>query len=104
MNTTQPDMKAAFVRKPIDLDEVLNTSVHHREPASIDIERQQVLTVAEYDEFAEALLLDREWLRGCGGEFAPNTRRVVEVSAPGRITLFVDPSGSAYGRYVGIAI
>lgn len=104
MNTSQTDLMAGFVRKPIDLNEVLNTAVRHREPANIDIERQQVLTVVEYDEFAGALLLDREWLRGCGGEFAPNTRRVVEVSAPGRITLYVDPSGSAYGRYVGVAI
>ena len=28
---------------------------------------------------------------------------MVEVSAPGRRTLFVDPSGGSYGRYVGIA-
>ena len=29
---------------------------------------------------------------------------MVEVSAPGRTTLYVDPSGSSYGRYVGVAI
>ncbi len=104
MSTNQTDLKVAFVRKPINLDEVLNTPVCHREPAKIYIERQQVLTVAEYDEFAGALLMDRDWLRGCGGEFEPNTRRVVEVIAPERVTLYVDPSGSAYGRYVGIAI
>lgn len=104
MNIIQTELKAVFVRKPMDLCEVLNTPASHREAARIDIERQQALTQVEYDEFAGALLLDRDWLRGCGGEFAPNTRRVVEVSAPGRITLYVDPSGSAYGRYVGIAI
>ena len=31
------------------------------------------------------------------------TRHVVEVKAENRKTLYVDPSGSAYGRYVGIA-
>ena len=29
---------------------------------------------------------------------------MVEVSASGRTTLYVDPSGSSYGRYVGVAI
>ena len=29
---------------------------------------------------------------------------MVEVSAPGRTTLYVDPSGGSYGRYVGVAI
>ena len=28
---------------------------------------------------------------------------MVSVSAPNRRTLFVDPSGGSYGRYVGIA-
>ena len=32
------------------------------------------------------------------------TRHVVEVKAENRKTLYVDPSGSAYGRYVGIAV
>ncbi|MDP1525267.1 MAG: hypothetical protein Q8M20_05620, partial [Rhodocyclaceae bacterium] len=31
-------------------------------------------------------------------------RQVVEVSAPGRTTLYVDPSGGSYGRYVGVEI
>ena len=29
---------------------------------------------------------------------------MVEVSAPGCTTLYVDPSGGSYGRYVGVAI
>lgn len=93
---------ARFARKPYSLDEVL----HNADPSTalepIEIELHKELTEAEYDAFANTLLEDRDWLAGLGGH-ANGRRHVVAVSAPGRITLFVDPSGSRYGRYVGIA-
>ncbi|GHU15393.1 hypothetical protein AGMMS50225_28610 [Betaproteobacteria bacterium] len=49
-------------------------------------------------------LADRDWLAGRGGYLKDDGRSVVEVSAPNRTTLFVDPSGSNYGRYVGIRV
>ncbi len=67
------------------------------------IELRKELTAAEYDAFANTLLEDRDWLTGRGGH-ANGHRQVVEVSAPGRTTLYVDPSGGSYGRYVGVAI
>lgn len=94
--------RARFARKPYSLDDVL----HNADPSApfepIEIEWHKELTEAEYDTFASTLLQDRDWLAGHGGH-AGGRRHVVEVSAPGRRTLFVDPSGSAYGRYVGIA-
>ena len=100
--TTQATLqRARFARKPCDLDEVL----HNTDPSAalepIDIAWRKALTEAEYDAFANTLLQDRDWLAGLGGH-ADGRRRVVAVSAPGRTTVFVDPSGSAYGRYVGI--
>lgn len=93
---------ARFARKPYSLDEVL----HNADPSAplepIEIELHKELTEAEYDAFANTLLQDRDWLAGLGGH-ANGRRRVVAVSAPGRTTVFVDPSGSRYGRYVGIA-
>ena len=95
-------IRARFARKPCDLDEVL----HNADPSAplepIEIELHKELTEAEYDAFANTLLQDRDWLAGLGGH-ANGRRRVVAVSAPGRTTVFVDPSGSRYGRYVGIA-
>ena len=100
--TTQATLqRARFARKPCDLDDVL----HNTDPSAvlepIDIAWRKALTEAEYDAFANTLLQDRDWLAGLGGH-ADGRRRVVAVSAPGRTTVFVDPSGSAYGRYVGI--
>ena len=95
-------IRARFARKPCDLDEVL----HNTDPSAlfepIEIAWRKALTEAEYDAFANTLLEDRDWLTGLGGH-AAGYRRVVAVSAPGRTTVFVDPSGGSYGRYVGIA-
>ena len=100
--TNHAPIRARFARKPCDLDEVL----HNTDPSApfepIEIAWRKALTEAEYDAFADALLEDRDWLAGLGGH-ANGRRRVVAVSAPGRTTVFVDPSGSSYGRYVGIA-
>ena len=100
MTTT---IRARFTRKPCTLDEVLHNSDPSAPPESITIEFRKELTPAEYDVFAGTLLEDRDWLAGRGGH-ADGHRRVVEVSAPGRATLYVDPSGGNYGRYVGVAV
>ena len=102
--TTQATLqRARFARKPYSLDEVL----HNTDPSApfepIEIELHKELTEAEYDAFANTLLQDRDWLAGKGGCPDQTTRHVVEVKAENRKTLYVDPSGSAYGRYVGIA-
>jgi len=100
MTTT---IRARFTRKPCSLDEVLHNSDPSVSPETITIEFRKELTTAEYDTFANTLLDDRDWLTGRGGH-ANGLRQVVEVSAPGRTTLYVDPSGGSYGRYVGVAI
>lgn len=94
---------ASFTRKPCSLDEVLHNSDPSAPPESIMVEFRKELTATEYDAFANTLLEDRDWLTGRGGH-ANGQRQVVEVSAPGRTTLYVDPSGGSYGRYVGMAI
>ena len=100
MTTT---IRARFTRKPCKLDEVLHNSDSSAPLESITIGFQKELTAAEYDAFASTLLEDRDWLAGRGGH-SNGQRSVVEVSAPGRTTLYVDPSGGSYGRYVGVAV
>ena len=95
--------RARFTRKPCSLDEVLHNTDPSAPPESITIELRKELTAIEYDVFANTLLDNRDWLAGHGGH-RNGKRSVVEVSAPGRTTLFVDPSGGSYGRYVGVAI
>ncbi len=98
------NLNVRFVRKPHDLDDVLD-SIHAGDFANrIEIQARKALTEIEYDEFASAPLADREWLAGLGGYLEGSGRRVVEVTAPNRTTLYVDPSGSNYGRYVGLRV
>lgn len=82
-----------------------------------------ILSNEDYDVFANTLLTDYEWLEGMGGteadielegdfwewteaqrdEFRKNSYRlVVAVIAPKRRTLYVDPQGYQYARYVGL--
>ena len=96
-------IRARFTRKPCSLDEVLHNTDPSAPPESITIEFRKELTIGEYDAFASTLLEDRDWLAGRGGH-RNGKRSVVEVCAPGRTTLYVDPSGGSYGRYVGVAI
>ncbi len=102
--TTHTPLRVCFVRKPADLADVLANPDPNKMPSLVKVELQQHLTTAEYDAFAAALLQDYAWLKGRGGFISNTVRQAVEVSAPGRTTLYVDPSGSAYGRYVGIAV
>ena len=99
---SQTPIRTRFARKPYSLDEVLHNSDPSVPLEPIEIAWRKELTEAEYDAFTSTLLEDRDWLAGLGGH-AAGRRHVVAVSAPGRRTVFVDPSGGSYGRYVGIA-
>ena len=93
-----------FTRKPCTLDEVTAVSrltgghVNHAE-----IVETVSLTADAYDRFAANLLADHNWLAGKGGWTRDGLRRAIAVTAPGRRTLFVDPSGASYARYVAVA-
>jgi hypothetical protein len=59
------------------------------------------MTEAEYEAFIARPLAKREWLAGKGGWKNNDVRLAIALVCPGRETLYVDPSGSDYGRYVG---
>lgn len=87
----------------------------------------KVLTESEYDEFAENLMSDREWLEKKGGSesddprlegldffrateeqrniwYATSYNLVVAVMAPNRETVLIDPQGHNYARYVALLV
>lgn len=101
MNST---IRARFARKPYELADVLHNCDPSATPERIEIEFRKELTDAEYDDFTNSLLVDRDWLAGHGGYLDGHGRNVVEVTAPNRTTLYVDPSGGSYGRYVGVRV
>lgn len=95
-------MKARFARKPCDLDNALQQIDFSKDAEPIRLQSIRHFTATQYDAFAEQLLAPWEFLAGCGGVHNGH-RLVVKISAPDRRTLYIDPSGSNYARYVGFA-
>lgn len=87
-------VRLPFARKPADLREMC-ASGHER----IYITETVEMTPAEFDVFANSFYAPRAWLKGKGGSICGG-HLCVEVHAPGRPYLYVDPSGGDYARYV----
>ncbi|MBX9725731.1 MAG: hypothetical protein K2X09_00575 [Rickettsiales bacterium] len=93
-----------YARKPTDLDEV-KSSAKDRSGYAYDtaITETVALTTSEYDAFTRSFLRDYAWLTGKGG-VVNKIHQAVAVTAPERLTLYVNPEGSSYGRYVGLEV
>lgn len=100
MNEATAPTAAIFARKPYSLEE----ACFGGKPQQIEVASRAVMTASQYDAFTGngGFNQDRTWLEGYGGTRNGKTQ-VVEVSAPGRKTLYIDPEGGKYARYVGIA-
>lgn len=90
-------LRRAFTRKPARLAEVGDAEDGPAEP--VFVTETIRLTSSAFDGFAMRLLASQPWLAGKGG-YAQGGRLCVEVCAPDRPTLLVDPSGGDYARYV----
>lgn len=99
MNDT---VRVVYARKPADWHEIESGSRHGSGTAyATEIIEVREMTAAEYDEFISRPLADRDWLGDKGGWKNNSTRRAIKVTAPERETLYVDPSGYRYARYIG---
>ena len=94
-----PSIALPFARKPVDLDDVENNARQNGENIPVYVLETKELTTAEFDTFAGSLLDSREWLAGKGGGKSDGYL-CVEVIAPGRPRLYVNPEGSDYARYI----
>ncbi|MBE0474893.1 hypothetical protein [Rhodoferax sp.] len=83
-----------FARKPCNLSKLGGD-----QPETILVTETREMSTAEFDEFAANLLRSRDWLDGKGGTTQVGTL-CVEVCAPGRPYLYINPEGSNYARYV----
>ena len=94
-----------MVRKPSDIDEVKELCRRYNNQA-------EEVTVAEtvnlhpvcYGAVCRAPLDDNSYLSGKGGYDDENHRQVVALKCQGKPTLYVDPSGLSYCRYMGIEL
>ena len=87
---------AQFARKPHDHHD-LDT---HTSPARYTVVEHRAMTTAEYDAFASDFYAAREWLKGKGGYSDSGAVKTIEVTAPERPTLLVNPEGYDYAKYV----
>lgn len=74
-----------------------------------DVSEVVCLTCDEWDDFVHNLLKNRDWLAGKGGCSSRGVREVIQVVRPGETaeesqSIFVDPQGYDYARYVGFYI
>lgn len=87
-------VRLPFARKPADLSELGGSDPH-----KIYVTETKEMTTAGFDAFAGSLLASSDWLRGKGGGTGEGYF-CVEVTAPGRPYLYVNPEGGDYARYV----
>lgn len=87
-------IRLPFTRKPIDLAEFEN-----QQYAKVYITETRQLSPTEFDEFASSLQASRDWLRGKGGRMDDGGFLCVEVIAPERPYLYINPEGHDYARY-----
>ncbi len=94
MQVEELSIRLPFGRKPADITEIAATGEY-----VVYVTETKEMTPEEFDGFAKHLYMSRDWLKGKGGYFMQG-RLCVEVHAPGRPYLYVDPSGGDSGRYV----
>lgn len=86
-------IRLPFARKPTNLGD-LDSGEWHK----VYITDTLALSTAEFDAFASNLMQSRDWLRGKGGGTG-DAYFCVEVTAPDRPVLYVNPEGGDYARY-----
>ena len=105
-------VKTYMVRKPSDIEEVLSTSKTIVRDCPFRVEEVLIsetinLSREEYKKVCERPLADYEFLTGKGGYDKVDDkeyRKVVELTCEGSLTLYTDPEGSSYCRYLGIKL
>ncbi|MGO1069536.1 hypothetical protein [Lysobacter sp. CA199] len=97
--------RVRFARKPGDLGDVLHATgiPHWHDEVDVVIEAERALTPDDYDAFAANFFQAHDWMRAFGGRNALGHWYAIRLTAPGKRTLYVNPEGLGYARYVGVA-
>lgn len=96
-------MKTYMVRKPSDLEDVLVlTKKYGYLSEEVRIVEKIKLTPEQYEDVCNNPLNDYPFLEGKGG-YEDNMHCVIELSCGRKKKLYVDPSGTSYCRYMGVA-
>ena len=93
-----------FVCKPSDITD-FNKSLRDRKNLEFRmglIAKTKQLSDHDYDVFVADFYKDQDWFDGLGGVSEDDIFQVIKVIAPHRQTIYIDPSGYRYARYVGV--
>ncbi len=93
-------MYTIFTRKPRDLEEVAQNMQYVEEQEQVRITEEIELDPATYEYFWHNPCQNHDFLKGKGG-YRERERTAVLLTCGNRKRIIVDPSGAAYGRYVG---
>ena len=94
-----------MVRKPSDIEEVKNlTQKYAYQAEEVVIAETIRLSPVWYEAVCQRPLDNYIFLSGKGGSNKDNQRQVLALECDGRPTLYADPSGSSYCRYLGMEI
>ena len=94
INVEELSVELPFARKPCSLEEVGGYGNY-----KVLVTETKEMTPEEFDSFGRTLLKSRDWLAGKGGGTGDGFL-CVEITAPGRPYLYVNPEGGDYARYV----
>jgi hypothetical protein len=95
-------IRVIYARKPCDWHEIESGSRYGNGTAyDTEVIETREMTAAEYEEFIAHPLAYRDWLDDKGGWKNKTTRLAIAITSAGRETLYVDPSGYRYARYIG---
>lgn len=98
-------VKTYMVRKPSDIEEVRNLTQQYAHQAEEVVIAETVhLSPAWYQSVWQRPQDNYIFLSGKGGYNEDNQRQVIALECDGQPTLYADPSGSSYCRYLGIEV
>ena len=96
-------VKVYMVRKPSNFEEVKNLCKKYvLEVSEVLIEETIHLPLVWYEAVCQRPLDNYIFLSGKGVYDDTGHRKVVAIKCPNKPTLYVDPSGSSYCRYMGV--
>jgi len=99
MNST---IKVGYARKPSCIGDVKESSFG-LDPLETTVVETKTMSAEEYDAFAQDFYASRDWLEGKGGS-RNGIIKAIEITAPEREPIYVNPEGHSYARYVGVRI
>lgn len=103
---------AVFYSKSFSLEEIKSGGLGFEGgTAEVKVIETKAMSAADYDAFASDFLFVWPWLDGKGGtstrkrgDEIEDIHHCIAVTAPDRETLYVNPDGRSYARYVGIVL